>query len=97
DLIQYLDRFLRAKPPFIYIVQHLFYRLPGSLYEGLPIIVLVSTVFLFLTLTQHRQLDALQAAGISRYRARLPVLLVAFSISLGAGLMQETALPGINA
>jgi len=97
DLIQYLDRFLRAKPPFIYIVQHLFYRLPGSLYEGLPIIVLVSTVFLFLTLTQHRELDALKAAGISLYRASLPVLLVAFSISLGAGLLQETALPGINA
>lgn len=97
DLIQYLDRFLRAKPPFIYIVQHLFYRLPGSLYEGLPIIVLVSTVFLFLTLTQQRELDALKAAGISLYRASLPILLVAFSISLGAGLLQETALPGINA
>jgi len=97
DLIQYLDRFLRAKPPFIYIVQHLLYRLPGSLYEGLPIIVLVSTVFLFLTLTQQHELDALKAAGISLYRASLPVLLVAFSISLGAGLLQETALPGINA
>jgi lipopolysaccharide export system permease protein len=97
DLIQYLDRFLRAKPPFIYIVQHLLYRLPGSLHEGLPIIVLVSTVFLFLTLTQHRELDALKAAGISLYRASLPVLLVAFSISLGAALLQETALPGINA
>jgi lipopolysaccharide export system permease protein len=97
DLIQYLDRFLRAKPPLIYIVQHLFYRLPGSLYEGLPIIVLVSTVFLFLTLTQQRELDALKAAGISLYRASLPVLLVAFGISLGAGLLQETVLPGINA
>jgi LPS export ABC transporter permease LptF/LPS export ABC transporter permease LptG len=97
DLIQYLDRFLRAKPPFIYIVQHLLYRLPGSLYEGLPIIVLVSTVFLFLTLTQQRELDALKAAGISLYRASLPILLVAFVISLGSGLMQETVLPGINA
>ena len=53
DLIQYLDKFLRSKPPFIYIVQHLLYRLPGSLHEGLPIIVLVSTVFLFVTLTQQ--------------------------------------------
>ena len=97
DLIQYLDRFLRAKPPFIYIVQHLFYRLPGSLYEGLPLIVLVSTVFLFLTLTQQRELDALKASGISLYRASLPVLLVALCISLAAGLMQEMVLPGINA
>jgi len=97
DLIQYLDRFLRAKPPFIYILQHLLYRLPGSLYEGLPIIVLISTVLLFLTLTQQRELDALKAAGISLYRASLPILLVAFSISLASGLLQETVLPGLNA
>src|SRR5438034_996999 len=67
DLLQYLDRFLRVKPPFLYILQHLFYRLPGSLYEGLPIIVLISTVFLFLSLTQARELDAMKAAGISLY------------------------------
>ena len=97
DLIQYLDRFLRAKPPLIYIVQHLLYRLPGSLHEGLPIIVLVSTVFLFVTLTQQHELDALKAAGISLYRASLPILLLAFCISLASGLVQETVLPGINA
>jgi len=97
DLIQYLDRFLRTKPPFIYILQHLFYRLPGSLYEGLPIIVLISTVLLFLTLTQQRELDALKAAGVSLYRASLPILLVALAISVGSGLLQETVLPGLNA
>jgi len=97
DLIQYLDRFLRTKPPFIYILQHLFYRLPGSLYDGLPIIVLISTVLLFLTLTQQRELDALKAAGVSLYRASLPILLVALAISVGSGLLQETVLPGLNA
>jgi LPS export ABC transporter permease LptG/LPS export ABC transporter permease LptF len=97
DLIQYLDRFLRSKPPLIYIFQHLLYRLPGSLYEGVPIIVLISTVLLFLTLTQQRELDALKAAGISLYRASLPILLVALGISLSSGLLQETVLPGLNA
>ena len=97
DLIQYLDRFLRAKPPFIYILQHLVYRLPGSLHDGLPIIVLISTVLLFLTLTQQRELDALKAAGISLYRASLPILLVALGISVASGLLQETVLPGLNA
>src|SRR5438094_34860 len=96
DLLQYLDRFLRVKPPFLYILQHLFYRLPGSLYEGLPIIVLISTVFLFLSLTQARELDAMKAAGISLYRASLPVLLVALSISLVSVVLQETVLPVIN-
>jgi len=97
DLIQYLDRFLRTKPPFVYILQHLFYRLPGSLYDGLPMIVLISTVLLFLTLTQQRELDALKAAGVSLYRASLPILLVALAISVGSGLLQETVLPGLNA
>lgn len=96
DLIQYLDRFLRSKPPLLYIIQHLLYRLPGSLYEGLPIIVLISTVLLFLTLTQQRELDALKAAGVSLYRASLPILLLALGISLVSGLLQETALPVIN-
>src|SRR3984893_7868743 len=96
DLLQYLDRFLRVKPPLLFILQHLFYRLPGSLYEGLPIIVLISTVFLFLSLTQARELDAMKAAGISLYRASLPVLLVALSISLVSVVLQETVLPVIN-
>ena len=56
DLLQTLDRFLRVKPPFVYILQHFVYRLPAELYEGLPIIVLVATVFLFLTLTRQREL-----------------------------------------
>ena len=53
------------------------YRLPGELYKGLPMIVLIATVFLFLSLTRQRELDALKAAGISLYRASLPILLVA--------------------
>jgi len=97
DLLQTLDRFLRAKPPFTIILEHFLYRMPGELYKGLPMIVLIATVFLFLSLTRQRELDALKAAGISLYRASLPVLLVAGSISVLAVLFQEIALPDINA
>jgi lipopolysaccharide export system permease protein len=97
DLLQTLDRYLRVKPPLLYILQHFVYRLPGALYEGLPIIVLIATVFLFLSLTRARELDALKAAGVSLYRVSLPVLLVALALSGGAVLFQETALPAINA
>jgi len=96
DLLQSLDRFLRAKPAWIDIAQHFLYLLPRELYKGLPLIVLVSTVFLFLTLTQHRELDALKAAGVSLYRASLPILAMALLISVGALLFQETALPAIT-
>jgi LPS export ABC transporter permease LptF/LPS export ABC transporter permease LptG len=96
DLFQSLDRFLRSKPPWAYIAQHFLYLLPRELYKGLPLIVLVSTVFLFLSLTRQRELDALKAAGVSLYRACVPVLAMALCISLAALLFQEMALPEIT-
>jgi len=97
DLLQTLDRFLRVKPPFLYILQHFAYRLPGALYDGLPIVVLMATVFLFLALTRQRELDALKSAGVSLYRVSLPILLLTLAVSLGAVAFQEAVLPGINA
>ncbi len=97
DLLQTLDRFLRVKPPLGTILEHFLYRMPGELYKGLPMIVLIATVFLFLSLTRQRELDALKAAGVSLYRASLPVLLVAGLISVFAAFFQETMLPEINA
>ena len=97
DLLQSLDRFLRVKPPWMYIAQHFLYLLPRELYQGLPLIVLVATLFLFLSLTRQRELDALKAAGVSLYRACLPILAMAFLISVLALIFQETALPEIVA
>ena len=97
DLLQTLDRFLRIKPPFAYIFLHFAYRLPGALYDGLPIVVLIATVFLFLSLTRAHELDALKAAGVSLYRVSAPILLFALVLSLGAAVFQEAALPEINA
>lgn len=97
DLVQSLDRFLRVKPAWIYIAQHFLYLLPRELYKGLPLIVLVATVFLFLSLTRQRELDALKAAGVSLYRACVPVLCMAFLISAAALVFQETALPELTA
>lgn len=97
DLLQTLDRFLRIKPSFSLIVQHFIYNLPPELYKGLPLIVLIATVFLFLSLTRQRELDALKAAGISLYRVSLPILLTAAAISVLAVVFQEAALPELNA
>ncbi|HYB43518.1 MAG TPA: LPS export ABC transporter permease LptF, partial [Candidatus Methylomirabilis sp.] len=97
DLLQTLDRFLRAKPPLRYILQHFLYNMPGEIYKGLPLIVLIATVFLFLTLTRQRELEALMAAGMSLYRVALPILLTALVIAGLALLFQEIALPVLSA
>jgi LPS export ABC transporter permease LptG len=96
DYLGHLDRYLRAKPPLIYIVQHFVYRLPAALYQGLPIVLLVATLFLFLTLSRQHELTALKAAGVSLYRVSLPILVLGALASVAAGLFQEIALPVLN-
>jgi LPS export ABC transporter permease LptG/LPS export ABC transporter permease LptF len=96
DLLQTLDRFLRIKPPLWLILQHFAFNMPGEVYKGLPLIVLISTVFLFLSMTRQRELDALKAAGTSLYRVSLPIFLTALVISVLAVLFQEIALPELS-
>ena len=96
DLVQTLDRYLRAKPPLLYILEHFVYRLPAALHDAMPIVMLVATIFLFLTLTRYHELTALKAAGMSLYRASAPILLLALVVAVGSGLFQELALPLLN-
>jgi lipopolysaccharide export system permease protein len=96
DLLQTLDRYLRVKPPLIYIVEHFLYRLPAALHEGLPVVMLVATIFLFLTLSRFHELTAMKSAGISLYRVSAPILLMGLSVAVSAMLFQELFLPRLN-
>ena len=96
DLLQTLDRYLRVKPPLLYILQHFLYRLPVAVYDGLPVVTLVATILLFLTLSRYHELTALKAAGVSLYRVSLPILGLAILTAIGAGLFQELLLPALN-
>src|SRR5207237_8383781 len=62
DLLQTLDKYLRVKPPLIYISEHFLYRLPAALHDGLPVVMLVATIFLFLALSRYHELTAMKAA-----------------------------------
>ena len=96
DLAQTLDRFLRMKPPLTYILEHFLYRIPAWLHDGLPIVMLVATIFLFLTLTRYHELTALKAAGVSLYRISAPVIVLGLGVAVLAGVFQEFVLPQLN-
>src|SRR5439155_24004622 len=82
--------------PILYILEHFAYRLPAALHDGLPVVMLVATIFLFLTLSRHHELTALKAAGVSLYRLSAPILGLALVVAIGSGLFQELALPRLN-
>src|SRR6267378_4279444 len=96
DLGETLNRFLRVKPPLMYIFEHFVYRLPVALHEGLPVIMLVATIFLFLSLSRFHELTAMKAAGISLYRVSAPILLMGLSVAAGSILFKELFLPRLN-
>ncbi len=92
DLVKTLDKYLRVKPPLTYILEHFAYRLPAALHDGLPVVMLVATIFLFLTLSRYHELTALKAAGVSLYRVSAPVL----GVGTGGG-DRRRVLPGAGA
>lgn len=96
DLMSDLDRYLRIKPPLVHVLEHLVYRWPAALYDGLPIVMLVATIFLFLTLSRNHELTAMKAAGLSLYRISLPILLLGLAVTASAGVFQELVLPHLN-
>jgi LPS export ABC transporter permease LptG len=96
DLLQTLDRYIRIKPPLIYVLEHFVYRVPAALHDGLPVVMLVATIFLFLALARAHELTAMKAAGMSLYRVAAPVLLAATAVAVAAGLFQELLLPRLN-
>lgn len=96
DLMQTMERWVRVKPPLVYILEHFVYRLPAALQEGMPIVMLVATILLFLALNRHHELTALKAAGVSLYRVSAPILAVGIAVAVGAGLFQELMLPILN-
>jgi LPS export ABC transporter permease LptG len=96
DLLQTLDRYIRIKPPLVYVLEHFAYRVPVALDDGLPVVMLVATIFLFLALSRYHELTALKAAGLSLYRVAAPVLLLGVGVAVAAGLFQELLLPRLN-
>jgi LPS export ABC transporter permease LptG len=96
DLLQTLDRFIRLKPPLLYVLEHFAYRLPAALHDGLPVVILVATIFLFLALTRYHELTAMKAAGMSLYRVAAPIVVLGVVVSVASGVFQELVLPRLN-
>jgi LPS export ABC transporter permease LptF/LPS export ABC transporter permease LptG len=96
DLMVTLERYIKQKPPVWYIVEHFIYRTPPFVYQSLHLVVLMSTILLFLNLSRSNELTALKAGGISLYRVSLPVFALAAGVTVAAVSFQELLLPVLN-
>ena len=81
DLIENLDRFMDNKVPFYIVLKYYLYTIPYFIGIGLPMSVLLSTVFSIGTMVKKNEWTAIKASGISLYRVTYTILLLGIILS----------------
>ena len=82
DLIENLDRFIDNAIPARITIKYYIYAIPWFVNIGLPMSMLISTVFTVGMLAKRNELTAMKSNGISLYRIAIPVASLGFIISL---------------
>jgi len=96
DLMTTLERYIRLKPGIKLIFLHFVFRTPPFVYQGLHLVMLMSTILLFVGLSRSNELTALKAGGVSLFRVGMPVLGLAMVISVTSLGFQEYVMPWMN-
>ncbi len=72
DLIENLDRFIDNAIPFKITLKYYFYAIPWFINIGLPMSMMISTVFSVGLLAKRNELTAMKATGISYTALQFP-------------------------
>ncbi|MEE9218751.1 MAG: LptF/LptG family permease, partial [Acidobacteriota bacterium] len=92
-----IDNLLENELPMVLLLEYVAYRSPSLIVEYvLPVASLVAVLLTFAHLSRTGELLAMQAGGISRRRAALPVVVVTAALCLVSVLATETVLPAAN-
>ena len=81
DLIENLDRFIDNSIPLNITIKYYVYAIPWFINIGLPMSMLISTVFCIGLLAKRNELTAMKATGISLYRIATPITTIGLIIS----------------
>ena len=81
DLIENLDRFIDNSIPSHITIKYYIYAIPWFLNIGLPMSMLISTVFSIGLLAKRNELSAMKATGISLYRIAIPITVIGLIVS----------------
>ena len=81
DVIENLDRFMDNKVPSMVIFQYYIYTLPYFIGIGLPMSVLLSTVFSLGSMVKKNEWTAMKSSGISLLRVAIPFIICGLILS----------------
>ncbi len=96
DVIENISRFIDQHASVHQVVMYYVYYIPYIISLTLPVAMLLAALFSMTSLAQHNEIVAQLSAGISLYRILAPLFILAFLISIGAGIFNETIVPEAN-
>lgn len=96
DFFQLLGDIVRNHIRAVVVFDYYRFLLPQIVYLMLPVAILVATLVSFGLLTKTNQMTAIKSAGMSVYRAALPVLILSALLSVTMYLMGDYTLPRTN-
>ena len=82
SIIEHLDKFIDASMPGKEIFLYHIYSIPWFISIGLPMSVMISTVFSFNSMQKNHELTALKASGIGLVRISIPLLITGLFLSI---------------
>ncbi len=93
DLFTNSDEWIQARMPVSTITRYYLNYVPNVFILVGPVALLLATLFGLGRLSRNNELTAIAASGISLYRTLLPLLLIAFLVSLVTIFVNELIVP----
>ena len=90
DVIEKIDKFLRATMALSAVGTYYLYQLPFFINIALPMSVLLATVFTIGMLSKNNELAAIKSSGISLYRVSVPLLAMGILLSAFSYFFDDT-------
>lgn len=96
DMMENLDDFIDRGANLGLIARYYLYFTPEMIKLMTPVALLLSSLFIAGRMSNQNELTAVKSTGISIYRFMIPLLIVAFVISVGAIYFNGWVVPSAN-
>lgn len=97
DIFEKLDTFIDNHVPWHTVATYYGVSIPGIVVQVLPMAMLLACLLALGQIGRHNELTAMQAAGIGIGRIALPLWALAATVSVLVFVVNEVALPSLNA
>lgn len=93
DFFDRIDNVLSKDPDFLTIMKYFLYKIPKFTVLTLPIAITTGTLFTYGLLSKNSEITAMRASGLTLIYLSIPLLILAFALSLFNLFLTETVVP----